>query len=136
MSVIMRALDLGDPSRMPHARAPATPRLRILLLVTELEDYTIAFANGVAAHADVTLAVPARQYAPLARWLDPRIDLRLPFLIGAIATLRSLGRSVPGDVAVAHELAPSFEIVDVGLASKLSSQRREVVVDDRAPLLQ
>lgn len=77
MSVIMRALDLGIPSRMPHARAPATPRLRILLLVTELEDYTIAFANGVAAHADVTLAVPARQYAPLARWLDPRIDLRL-----------------------------------------------------------
>lgn len=47
------------------------------MLVTELEDYTIAFANGVAAHADVTLAVPARQYAALARWLDPRIDLRL-----------------------------------------------------------
>ena len=52
-------------------------RLRVLLMVTELEDYTIAFANGVAAHADVTLAVPARQYAPLARWLDPRVDLRL-----------------------------------------------------------
>lgn len=60
------------------SRAPApAARIRALLMVSELEDYTIAFANGAAAHVDVTLAVPARQYSGLARWIDDRIDLRL-----------------------------------------------------------
>lgn len=58
-----------------RARSIAAPR--VLLLVTELEDYTIAFANGVAAHLPVTLAVPERQYGRLARWVDPAVDLRL-----------------------------------------------------------
>lgn len=56
-------------------RAPAAPRA--LLLVTELEDYAIAFANGVAANLPVTLAVPDRQYRRLSGWVDPAVDLRL-----------------------------------------------------------
>lgn len=51
--------------------------MKALLLVTELEDYTISFANGLARHMDVILAVPARNYAALARWIDPAVDLRL-----------------------------------------------------------
>lgn len=51
--------------------------MKALLLVTELEDYSIAFANGLAKHMDVILAVPKRNYAALARWIDPAVDLRL-----------------------------------------------------------
>mgnify|MGYP000028121702 FL=1 len=50
---------------------------KALLLVTELEDYTIAFANGLSTHVSVVLAVPRRRYAHLAGWLDPSVDLRL-----------------------------------------------------------
>lgn len=51
--------------------------MKVLLLVSELEDYTIAFANGLAAHTEVLLCVPRRRYAGLARWLDPAVDIRL-----------------------------------------------------------
>ncbi|WP_158876114.1 glycosyltransferase family 4 protein [Antarcticirhabdus aurantiaca] len=51
--------------------------MRVLLLVSELEDFTIAFANGLVGHADVLLAVPRRRYARLKAAIDPRIDLRL-----------------------------------------------------------
>ena len=40
--------------------------MKALLLVSELEDYTISFASGVAQHLDVVLAVPRRRYAHLA----------------------------------------------------------------------
>lgn len=62
---------------IPPAPQPRAAPVRVLLMVTELEDYTIAFANGLARHADVILAVPRRRYASLITWLDPRIDLRL-----------------------------------------------------------
>jgi glycosyltransferase involved in cell wall biosynthesis len=51
--------------------------MKALLLVSELEDYTISFASGVARHAHVVLAVPRRRYAHLASWVDPAVDLRL-----------------------------------------------------------
>ncbi len=51
--------------------------MRPLLLVTELEDYTIAYANGLARHLPVTLAVPRRRYGHLTRWFSPGVDLRL-----------------------------------------------------------
>ncbi len=51
--------------------------MKVLMLVSELEDYTIAFANGVASHLPVTLAVPRRRYGHLASWFDPTVDLRL-----------------------------------------------------------
>ena len=51
--------------------------MKALLLVSELEDYTISFANGVAGHAQVVLAVPRRRYARLASWVDPAVDLHL-----------------------------------------------------------
>ena len=63
------------PAGEARVRSVAAPRA--LLMVTELEDYTIAFANGVAAHLPVTLAVPERQYGRLAPWVDPAVDLRL-----------------------------------------------------------
>jgi glycosyltransferase involved in cell wall biosynthesis len=51
--------------------------VKALLLVSELEDYTISFVNGVAQHLPVVLAVPRRRYAHLATWFDPAVDLRL-----------------------------------------------------------
>ena len=65
-------------AQLPALAAGAGPRReKALLLVSELEDYAIAFANGVAAHMPVVLGVPRRQYARLAEWFDPRVDLRL-----------------------------------------------------------
>ncbi|SFA77151.1 Glycosyltransferase involved in cell wall bisynthesis [Rhizobium sp. NFR07] len=51
--------------------------MKALLLVSELEDYTISFAGGVARHLDVVLGVPRRRYAHLASSFDPAIDLHL-----------------------------------------------------------
>lgn len=51
--------------------------MKALLLVSELEDYTISFVNGVARHLPVVLGVPRRRYAHLASWFDPAVDLRL-----------------------------------------------------------
>lgn len=45
--------------------------MRILLLCSEPVDYVIAYANGVAAHAEVTAILPRERYAGLARWFDP-----------------------------------------------------------------
>jgi len=51
--------------------------MKALLLVSELEDYTIAFASGVAQHFPVVLGVPRRRYEHLASWFDPAVDLHL-----------------------------------------------------------
>ncbi|WPY95390.1 glycosyltransferase family 4 protein [Limimaricola variabilis] len=51
--------------------------MRILLLCSEPVDYVIAYANGVAAHAEVTAILPRERYAGLARWFDPRVTLVL-----------------------------------------------------------
>jgi glycosyltransferase involved in cell wall biosynthesis len=51
--------------------------MKALLLVSELEDYTISFASGVAKHLQVVLGVPRRRYAHLTSWFDPAVDLRL-----------------------------------------------------------
>ena len=63
---------MSAPTPRERATAP-----RVLLLVSELEDYTIAFANGLARSAPVTVAVPERRYAGLAEWFEPGVDLRL-----------------------------------------------------------
>lgn len=51
--------------------------MKALLLASELEDYTISFASGLAQHLKVVLAVPRRRYGHLAPWFDPAVDLRL-----------------------------------------------------------
>ncbi len=51
--------------------------MKPLLLVSELEDYTISFANGLASQMPVILGVPARRYRDMARWFRPGVDLRL-----------------------------------------------------------
>ncbi|EJJ31076.1 glycosyltransferase family 4 protein [Rhizobium sp. CF142] len=51
--------------------------MKALLLVSELEDYTISYASGVAQHMPVVLGVPRRRYAHLASWFDPAVDLHL-----------------------------------------------------------
>lgn len=51
--------------------------MKVLLLVSELEDYTITFVNGLARHLKVILGVPRRRYAHLASWFEPAVDLRL-----------------------------------------------------------
>lgn len=51
--------------------------MKPLLLVSEIEDYTISFANGVARHVPVTLCVPERRYANFAKYFDAGVDLRL-----------------------------------------------------------
>jgi glycosyltransferase involved in cell wall biosynthesis len=57
-----------------HSRK-ASPKA--LLLVSELEDYTISYANGLARHIPVILGVPRRRYEHLTDWLDPAVDTRL-----------------------------------------------------------
>lgn len=51
--------------------------MKALMLVSELEDYTISFANGVAQHLDVVLGVPRRRYAHLASSFDPAVKVHL-----------------------------------------------------------
>jgi glycosyltransferase involved in cell wall biosynthesis len=51
--------------------------MKALLLVSELEDYTISFVNGIARHLQVVLGVPRRRYEHLASWFEPTVDLRL-----------------------------------------------------------
>lgn len=51
--------------------------MKALMLVSELEDYTISLANGVARHMPVVLAVPRRRYARLAAEFGGEVDLRL-----------------------------------------------------------
>ncbi len=58
-------------------RRQASTRLKVLLLVTEHEDYTISFANALSAQASVLVVAPRRQFARLEHWFDPAVDLRL-----------------------------------------------------------
>lgn len=51
--------------------------MKIMMLVSELEDYTISFVNGVVQHLPVVIGVPRRRYAHLADAFDPAVDLRL-----------------------------------------------------------
>ena len=51
--------------------------MKVLLLVTEHEDYTVSFASGLSRHASVVVGAPRRQYARLAAWFDSAVDLRL-----------------------------------------------------------
>lgn len=51
--------------------------MKALLLVADLEDYTISYVNGLVRHLPVVLGVPRRRYAELACWIDPAVDLRL-----------------------------------------------------------
>ncbi len=51
--------------------------MKPLLLVADLEDYTISYVNGLARHLPVMLGVPRRRYAGLASCFDPAVDLRL-----------------------------------------------------------
>ncbi|MBL0373801.1 glycosyltransferase family 4 protein [Rhizobium sp. KVB221] len=51
--------------------------MKALLLVSDLEDYTISFASGVAQHMQVVLGVPRRRYGHLASYVDPAVDLHL-----------------------------------------------------------
>ncbi len=51
--------------------------MKAFLLVSELEDYAIAFANGVAEHMEVVVAVPDRRFAPLQRWFSPAVRVHL-----------------------------------------------------------
>ncbi|MFN3524854.1 MAG: glycosyltransferase family 4 protein [Paracoccus sp. (in: a-proteobacteria)] len=51
--------------------------MKVLLIAPGPVDHAVACANGLAAHADVVLAAPARLYGDLQDSLDPRIDLRL-----------------------------------------------------------
>jgi glycosyltransferase involved in cell wall biosynthesis len=51
--------------------------MKVLLIGAEPLDYTIAFANGVAANMPVTLVAPHARFAALRAALDPAIDLVL-----------------------------------------------------------
>ena len=51
--------------------------MKVLLLATELEDYTISFASCLTPHMSVEVGVPRRQYASLAEYFDPDVRLHL-----------------------------------------------------------
>ena len=51
--------------------------MRIALVSSEPVDYTIAFANGLAPHAEVVAFLPEGRYRPLSDRFDPRVALHL-----------------------------------------------------------
>lgn len=51
--------------------------MKVLLINSEPVDYTIAFANGLAPHAEVIAILPRDRYAPLRQWIDPALRLEL-----------------------------------------------------------
>ncbi|QEW23416.1 Glycosyltransferase KanE (plasmid) [Paracoccaceae bacterium] len=51
--------------------------MKVLLLNSQPVDYTIAFANGLAPHAETVAVLPRDLYAPLRKWIDPRVRLEL-----------------------------------------------------------
>lgn len=51
--------------------------MRVVLLNSEPVDYTIAYANGLAPHAETTAILPRARYAALREWIDPRVRLEL-----------------------------------------------------------
>lgn len=51
--------------------------MRVALICSEPVDYTIAWASGLAPHAEVTALLPRARYAGLREWIDPRVDLEL-----------------------------------------------------------
>jgi len=50
--------------------------MKALLLVSELEDYTISFVNGLVRHLPVVLGVPRRRYGGPASRVAPAVALR------------------------------------------------------------
>lgn len=51
--------------------------MKILLICSEPVDYTIAWANGLAPHAEVIAILPRQRYDHLREWIDPRVTLML-----------------------------------------------------------
>lgn len=51
--------------------------MKAMLIVSELEDYTISVANGAADYMHVILCVPKRNYSHLLSCFDARVDVRL-----------------------------------------------------------
>lgn len=51
--------------------------MKALLLVADLEDYTVSYVNGLVRHMPVVLGVPRRRYAGFTSYFDPAVDLRL-----------------------------------------------------------
>ncbi len=51
--------------------------MKVLLIGGEPVDYTLAFANGLAAHAEVTLILPKRRFEALQSSIDPSITLHM-----------------------------------------------------------
>ena len=91
----MSALSAEGPS---SGAAAGARRLKVVLVISETEDYAIAFANGLARHADVVLCVPRRRFAARVGDLAPQVDLRLldwprhrslrnPLFVAALARL-------------------------------------------------
>ena len=65
-------LDVVETRPVVTAVAP-----RVLMLVSELEDYALSLAGGISRHVPVCLGVPRRRYARLVEWCAPTVDLRL-----------------------------------------------------------
>jgi glycosyltransferase involved in cell wall biosynthesis len=51
--------------------------MKVLLLANEPVDHAIAFANGIAPYAEVSMLAPENRFANLRRWINPDIDLEL-----------------------------------------------------------
>jgi glycosyltransferase involved in cell wall biosynthesis len=51
--------------------------MRVLLMSPGPVDYTIAYANGLADHAEVAAILPQDAYASLGAWIDRRVGLDL-----------------------------------------------------------
>lgn len=76
--------------------------MKIALINSQPVDYTIAYANGLAPHAEVTALLPRDRYTPLRDWIDPRVRLQLvdwprnrslrnpAFLAGLVRSVRTL----------------------------------------------
>jgi len=51
--------------------------MHVLLIAQDILDYSVEYANAVAASARVTLIAPAGRFRAQAAFVDPVIDLQL-----------------------------------------------------------
>ncbi len=62
--------------------------MHVLLIAQDILDYSVEYANAVAASARVTLIAPAGRFRAQAAFVDPAIDLAGVSIISSVGPTR------------------------------------------------